>query len=950
MPGKTSDFMHGGLTLRFLSFISLSIWCLFAGSFSLATAQASEVDWSAWESVPVLDRGRLMPLDTFARNVVRDICGKEKPKLSPPMHPEALPPQIRAAVERLFPDGKTRKFSAAELLYCWTAEPEVWEYIPFLSASNETFREKNLEVPLLAPSGDRLKYVSPLDFQQAESNIFEMHSDLHARQREAKRESRELATKREDEALLELITAYNLYRSIIFNPDFNDRIDQEFQTHFVNVIETWRGLAPNLAPWMEDDVSDDELTIVVKQVGDSVKNLSKQFRSQETQLAQLAMTASELADASGKLAAHIEALRTQVFEAKEVEKDKAFLQKGREMMNLLAAKTSQLAKDAHLLEVSVYDEGRSLRVLPALNRWALGNERDASTVAPPWINLQTLLYAPDSVLRRFPSGQVISVREAFEASQRAYREIEVSNADAQKTSVLSFEASLQDFNKKLRSFGETLNFERKKIKIHEPDEKLLAETAYPPVGAFDVELRYNRIDPFLWAWVLTLVAVIFFALALGYLRTPMVVVAVVFLTLGQLATCYGLGLRMMITKMVPVTNMFETILFVGATAGILTICHAIFPIIQLGLSTAWRLTAWPSGAEARSLDEPQLRVAGFLGSSNFRWLLFAIRVGLIVTILYFLAFIQFSPDGKQSILDLFLSTVKDKNVGGMLGAIVLWIVGGSLFVWAIWFFPRAVPATVLALILIPISWFRFGFRDGLHQTVDRRLYLIGGSIVALLIYLVGYWTPHTTFSRDVGMGMAPALRNNFWLAIHVLVITASYGAGALAWGIGNISAAFHLFGRYTADKPPAIAHTLANYIYRMMQIAVLLLAAGTITGAIWADFAWGRYWGWDPKEVWALITLFVYLAILHGRWARWIGDFGMAIGAVIGFTSIIIAWYGVNFIGRGLHSYGSIKGGFLWVAIIVAINWIFVFAVLIRYLVQQGLAETKEVEEMESDR
>ena len=62
----------------------------------------------------------------------------------------------------------------------------------------------------------------------------------------------------------------------------------------------------------------------------------------------------------------------------------------------------------------------------------------------------------------------------------------------------------------------------------------------------------------------------------------------------------------------------------------------------------------------------------------------------------------------------------------------------------------------------------------------------------------------------------------------------------------------------------------------MLQIAVLLLLAGTILGALWADLSWGRFWGWDPKEVWALISLLVYLAFLHGRSIGWSGSFGIA--------------------------------------------------------------------------
>ena len=90
---------------------------------------------------------------------------------------------------------------------------------------------------------------------------------------------------------------------------------------------------------------------------------------------------------------------------------------------------------------------------------------------------------------------------------------------------------------------------------------------------------------------------------------------------------------------------------------------------------------------------------------------------------------------------------------------------------------------------------------------------------------------------------------------------------------------------------------------------MLLLTAGTILGALWADKAWGRFWAWDPKEVWALISLLVYLLMLHTRHAGWSRNFGMAFTAVFGFTAILFTWYGVNFMmGSGMHSYGSVRG------------------------------------------
>src|SRR5438045_8739029 len=93
-------------------------------------------------------------------------------------------------------------------------------------------------------------------------------------------------------------------------------------------------------------------------------------------------------------------------------------------------------------------------------------------------------------------------------------------------------------------------------------------------------------------------------------------------------------------------------------------------------------------------------------------------------------------------------------------------------------------------------------------------------------------------------------RDNFWLTIHVLTITLSYAAFALAMGFGHI-----LLWRYTRNPASARADSpMYFWLYRVLQLGVLLLAAGTILGGVWAYYSWGSIWGWDPKETWALIA------------------------------------------------------------------------------------------------
>jgi len=152
--------------------------------------------------------------------------------------------------------------------------------------------------------------------------------------------------------------------------------------------------------------------------------------------------------------------------------------------------------------------------------------------------------------------------------------------------------------------------------------------------------------------------------------------------------------------------------------------------------------------------------------------------------------------------------------------------------------------------------------------------------------------------------LTPVLRDNFWLTIHVLTITLSYAAFALSLGVAHVALI-----RIILNKK--VAASLYNYLYRTLQVGILLLATGTILGGVWANYSWGRFWDWDPKETWALIALLGYLFLLHGRLAgRW-GGFGLAIGSVVAFLSVLMAWYGVNFVlGAGLHSYGFGAGGF----------------------------------------
>jgi hypothetical protein len=124
---------------------------------------------------------------------------------------------------------------------------------------------------------------------------------------------------------------------------------------------------------------------------------------------------------------------------------------------------------------------------------------------------------------------------------------------------------------------------------------------------------------------------------------------------------------------------------------------------------------------------------------------------------------------------------------------------------------------------------------------------------------------------------------------------------------------------------------LNRFTYKAIQVGVLLLAAGTILGGVWADSSWGRFWGWDPKEVWALVALLGYLCVLHARFAGWVGQRGLPALSVACFSLVVMAWYGVNFVlGAGLHSYGFGGGGQGWVYAAVLIEMLYAGLALLR--------------------
>lgn len=186
--------------------------------------------------------------------------------------------------------------------------------------------------------------------------------------------------------------------------------------------------------------------------------------------------------------------------------------------------------------------------------------------------------------------------------------------------------------------------------------------------------------------------------------------------------------------------------------------------------------------------------------------------------------------------------------------------------------------------------------------------LFGAFVVPLSFLAMAY----ASFTKDINKAISPlvpALQSN-WLIAHVVTCFVGYAAFAISAGTGLM----YLLKLKSHKSSKASQHgsivlpdtdTLEDLTHKTMIFGFIWLSMGIITGAIWANSAWGTYWSWDPKETWSLITWFVYAITLHARYTRgWDGK-KIAWFAILGFLAVLFTYYGVNFLLSGLHSYGS---------------------------------------------
>jgi len=237
---------------------------------------------------------------------------------------------------------------------------------------------------------------------------------------------------------------------------------------------------------------------------------------------------------------------------------------------------------------------------------------------------------------------------------------------------------------------------------------------------------------------------------------------------------------------------------------------------------------------------------------------------------------------------------------------VLYGISILLFLWMLfflglrWYISGHAPWANAYESMIYVSFATILF--GLILGRKSPLTLAGTLFVGSFTLMIAHWN----WMDPAIENLVPVL-NSFWLDIHVAVIVASYGPFTLGLILGLLSLfLMSLLNSKNKDRVQSYIKELTYITEMALIIGLVMLTIGNFLGGQWANESWGRYWGWDPKETWALISIVVYAIVVHARFVPGLrGLFAFNFMAVISFASIAITYFGVNYYLSGLHSYAK---------------------------------------------
>ena len=202
--------------------------------------------------------------------------------------------------------------------------------------------------------------------------------------------------------------------------------------------------------------------------------------------------------------------------------------------------------------------------------------------------------------------------------------------------------------------------------------------------------------------------------------------------------------------------------------------------------------------------------------------------------------------------------------------------------------------------MIYVAWATMGI--GLCFARRSPLSLASTAFVTSMILMIAHWN-----WLDPSIGNLQPVLNSYWLMLHVAVIVGSYGPFTLGMILGAINLLLMILTTAkNREKIKGVVDQLTIVNELALTVGLIMLTIGNFLGAQWANESWGRYWGWDPKETWALVSIMVYAFVIHMRIVPSLrGIWGFNFASVVAFASILMTYFGVNFYLSGLHSYAS---------------------------------------------
>jgi len=202
--------------------------------------------------------------------------------------------------------------------------------------------------------------------------------------------------------------------------------------------------------------------------------------------------------------------------------------------------------------------------------------------------------------------------------------------------------------------------------------------------------------------------------------------------------------------------------------------------------------------------------------------------------------------------------------------------------------------------MIYVAWATMSFGVMLGKKSD--LTFASTAFVTAMILMIAHWN-----WMDPSIGNLQPVLNSYWLMIHVAIIVGSYGPLTLGMILGLITLLLMILTNAKNKEKMALNIKELTIINEMaLTVGLVMLTIGNFLGGMWANESWGRYWGWDPKETWALISIMIYAFVIHMRLIPGLRSrFGFSVASVLAYGSIMMTYFGVNFYLAGLHSYAK---------------------------------------------